>query len=173
MDPNKPMKNLAKSTVENILFNVKWILPLFYLGLVIVLGLYGYAYVIHLCSLFAHVAAIEQMKIIVLDLVDVVMVANLVKMIITGSYHSFIAKDHGKEDGNTSSGILKIKIASSIIVVCMINLLRTFVSDPTGMIPWDVLAKQIAIFVTFLVAAFTLGKLESMHEHQEKKNEHH
>lgn len=171
------MNNLAKSSLENVLFNVKWILPLFYLGLVAVLCLYGYTYVIHLCSLFAHAAVnIDEMKIIVLDMVDVVMVANLVKMIITGSYHSFISKNHGKEDDKVSSGVLKIKIASSIIVVGMINLLRTFVSDPTGLIPWDALGKQLSIFAAFLVATLVLGKLESMHDQNhstEKHNEPH
>jgi uncharacterized protein (TIGR00645 family) len=168
-DPAKPMPNLAKRGIENFIFNIKWVLILFYVGLVAALGLYGYAYVIHLCSLFTHMATIEEMKIILLDLVDVVMVANLVKMIITGSYHSFVCKDHGRE-GGTSSGTLKVKIASSILVVCMINLLRTFVSDPTGMIPWEVLTKQLAIFGAFLVATITLGKLESWHEEQEKNN---
>ena len=165
--------NMAKNIIENILFNVKWILPLFYLGLVIVLALYGYAYGIHVFSLFSHSIGIEEMKIIVLDLIDIVMIANLVKMIITGSYHSFIAKDHGKEDGNTSSGILKIKIASSIIVVGMIYLLRIFVSDPSLMVPWDVLAKQLAIFGTFIIATLSLGKLEDMHAKMESSHEKH
>ena len=168
-DPAKPMPNLAKTGVEHFIFNVKWILILFYLGLVVALGLYGYTFVIHIWGMFAHLSTIEEMKIILLDLVDIVMVANLVKMIITGSYHSFVCKDHGRE-GGTSSGMLKVKIASSIMVVCMINLLRIFVSDPTGMVPWDVLGKQLAIFGAFLIATLTLGKLESWHEEQESKH---
>jgi uncharacterized membrane protein YqhA len=43
------------------------------------------------------------------------MIANLVKMIITGSYHSFVDKEHGFKGENANSGMLKVKISTSLI----------------------------------------------------------
>lgn len=166
--------NFVKSSVENVLFNVKWLLPFFYFGLVVVLGLYGYSYVCHVYHLFKDTdVTVEAMKIIVLDMIDVVMIANLVKMIIVGSYHSFISKSHGKDEG-TSSGMLKIKIATSVIVVGMINLLTTFVSDTSKMVSTEVLYKQLLIFSAFIFASLTLGILEYLHIKSEAiSHDHH
>lgn len=134
---------------------------MFYLGLIVVLCLYGVAFSRELFEVLKHglTAKTEEMKIIVLDLVDIVMLANLVKMIITGSYNSFISKDHGYKNENISSGMLKIKISTSIIVVCMIHLLGMFVGD----INMNLLLPKLYIFGMFLIAAIVLGVLEFLH----------
>jgi uncharacterized protein (TIGR00645 family) len=148
--------------IESILFNVKWLLPVFYLGLVIVLFLYGIAYLRGVFSIIAEAStsSTESMEIAVLDFVDVVMVANLVKMIITGSYNSFVSKDHGRQNENISSGTLKIKISTSIIVVCSIHLLRNFVADR---LHWEDIQSKLWIFAAFLATTLVLGILEYMH----------
>jgi uncharacterized protein (TIGR00645 family) len=155
-------KPRAVSIIESIVFNVKWILPLFYLGLVIVLFLYGMAYLkgIYFILLKAPTLSTENMEVVVLDFVDVVMVANLVKMIIAGSYNSFVSKDHGRPNENISSGTLKIKISTSIIVVCSIHLLRNFVADQ---IHWEDIQGKLWIFAAFLATTLVLGILEYMH----------
>ena len=148
--------------VESVLFNVKWILLLFYLGLVLVMLLYAFSFVKGII-LFAGQAAslpVAEMKIIALDFVDVVMVANLVKMIITGSYNSFVSKDHGRPNENISSGTLKIKISTSVIVVCAIHLLRNFVADHTS---WSDVQAKLWIFASFLATTLVLGILEYLH----------
>jgi uncharacterized protein (TIGR00645 family) len=148
--------------IESIVFNVKWILPVFYLGLVIVLFLYGMTYLKSLFSIVAEASTLstENMKIVVLDFVDVVMIANLVKMIIAGSYNSFVSKDHGRQNENISSGTLKIKISTSIIVVCSIHLLRSFVANGLN---WEVMQCKLWIFAAFLATTLVLGILEYMH----------
>jgi uncharacterized protein (TIGR00645 family) len=148
--------------IEFILFNVKWILPLFYLGLVLVLFVYGLAYARGVFAVLiagAHFST-EDMEIVVLDFVDVVMIANLVKMIITGSYNSFVSKDHGRPNENISSGTLKIKISTSIIVVCSIHLLRNFVADRVTL---EAIQTKLWIFGVFLATTLVLGILEYLH----------
>jgi uncharacterized protein (TIGR00645 family) len=163
MDKNAPKsKPRGVVIIESILFSVKWVLPLFYLGLVIVLLLYGIAYVkgIFLIVAGAPAFSTENMKIVVLDFVDVVMIANLVKMIITGSYNSFVSKDHGRQNENISSGTLKIKISTSIIVVCSIHLLRNFVAERLS---WEDIQCRLWIYAAFLATTLVLGILEYMH----------
>jgi uncharacterized protein (TIGR00645 family) len=160
--------NTQKSTsrwivfIESVLFNVKWILLLFYVGLVIVMFLFGFAYVKAIIAVVAQAASLstDNMKLVVLDFVDIVMVANLVKMIITGSYNSFVSKDHGRPNENISSGTLKIKISTSIIVVCAIHLLRDFVADHTR---WEDIESKLWIFGSFLATTLVLGVLEYLH----------
>jgi uncharacterized protein (TIGR00645 family) len=157
--------NRAVRAVEAIIFNIRWILPLFYMGLVVVMFLYGYSYaeeIFHLCRegfLGEGPIKLDEMKLISLDMVDVVMIANLVKMIIAGSYHSFISKHHGYRNEAISSGALKIKISTSIIVVASIHLLKQFVTHTT----WDVLLQELATFGAFLLSALVLGALEFLH----------
>lgn len=163
---------------EAIIFNVRWLLITFYLGLVVILLLYGLAYtkeIFHLVVASLQLST-DEMKIVVLDVVDVVMIANLVKMIITGSYNSFISKDHKYNNENISSGMLKIKIGTSILVVSAIHLLKEFVNKTTD---WDNLHKQLLIYSAFLVTALVLGILEYLHvksevmEHALKESSHH
>ena len=161
---NQPERQAPRAVMllEAVLFNVKWILPVFYIGLVVVMILYGATYLRNLLAVLLRFPelSMEDMKIVVLDCVDTVMVANLVKMIVTGSYNSFISKEHGRPNENISSGSLKIKITTSIIVVCCIYLLRSFVSPDAS---WPDVQKKLAIFAAFLATTLVLGVLEYLH----------
>jgi uncharacterized protein (TIGR00645 family) len=152
----------SKKFLENVIFNVKWILPIFYFGLVVVLFLYGFAYlkeIVHLISRTNEVST-DEMKIMVLDMIDIVMVANLVKMIITGSYNSFITKSHGVANENISSGMLKVKISSSVITVASIHLLKIFMTNTENA---ATISTSLEIFAMFLLCSLVLGSLEYLH----------
>lgn len=158
--------------VEALLFNIRWILIPFYLGLVVVLAYYGIAYfkeIYEFISSKSHVV-IDDMKIFALDTIDIVMIANLIKMIITGSYNSFVSKNHGYLNDNISSGQLKVKIATSVVVLAMINLLKEFISSSATI---DSITKQVIVFAAFLLAAIILSGIEYLHhkgeQHETKK----
>lgn len=164
MEAHQVHINRGVKAVELMIFNIRWILPLFYLGLVVAMVLYGYSYldeIIHLATqgFRSQSIKLDDMKLIVLDLVDTVMVANLVKMIIAGSYHSFISKKHGYANEAISSGMLKIKIQTSIIVVGSIHLLKEFVTHTS----WAELSMQLFIYGAFLASGMVLGVLEYLH----------
>jgi uncharacterized protein (TIGR00645 family) len=171
---NTPHKNFALVLLEGVIFNIKWVLPLFYLGLTIILMCYAVTFAKEIGEVIMHFASksTDDMKLIVLDFIDIVMVANLVKMIIAGSYHSFISKDHGRKDETISSGTLKIKIATSIVIVGSIHLLRMLVS-PIPVLP-DEVYKVAVIYSLFLITAVVLSGTEYVHhlaEHGMKKED--
>ena len=155
--------NSAVKFVETLVFNVRWFLLLFYGGLVVVLALYGYAFVKKIVDQISMARAMsaEQLKVVVLDIVDMVMIANLLEMIISGSYHSFVSKLHAYKNKMVSSGMLKIKISTSVLVVCTIHLMANFVGDRTA--SWDVIGKQLAIFGFFMLCTLVLIVQEYMH----------
>jgi len=149
--------------VEEILFNTKWILNIFYFGLISVLLVYTYTYakeVLHLIR-EAGVLTADSMMLKILEVVDIVMVANLVKMIITGSYNSFVSKEHGRKNENVSSGILKVKMSTSIAGVSSIHLLRSFIDSKN--VAWPEVNKQLAIHGIILIGALTLALIEYIH----------
>lgn len=151
--------------IETIIFNVRWMLMVFFLGLIAVLGLYGYAFITHVIHLFTTPdLTSENMLMVVLECIDIGMVAFLTKMIITGSYHSFVSKNHGHESEHISSGMLKVKMGLSIIGVSSIHLLQSFINDS---ITPDVWHKQIAIHCTFIGGALVMAIVELIHVYAE------
>ena len=87
---------MLKRLIEKTLFGSKWLLVPFYIGLILAQLVYLYWFsgsVLHMLSTAGDITKEEGM-LIILELVDIVMVANLIKMIISGSYTSFITKDH-------------------------------------------------------------------------------
>lgn len=163
-------KSLPVKLTERALFNIRWMLIPFYLGLVAVLVLYGYAYFNMIVEDFhAAGSSIEHMKLIVLDVIDGAMVANLIKMIATGSYNSFVSKGHGYANENVSSGMLKNKIATSVLVIMMIHLLKTFMEYEVN---FDLLEKNLAIYGATLLGAIILAGIEYLHIKGESLEHH-
>ncbi len=139
-----------KDLVEKLIFASKWMLVPFYIKLMWTLVILLYDFVTE-----GHISNEDMMS--TLEDVDIVMIANLVKMIITGSYHSFVTKDHG-EDEHASSGVLKIKMATSIIGVSAIHLLQTFIDAHN--IPMEDVYKQIMIHGMFIIGAVALAFID-------------
>lgn len=155
------MKDL-KEIVKIIIFSSKWLLIPFLLKLFWTLSVLGFHFVV-----FSHVTTEEIMA--VLEAVDVIMIATLVKMIITGSYHSFIDKDHGDVNENSSSGLLKVKLATSILGVTTVHLLQSFVNLGTLTKPTDIIAQtmvvnqQLVVHVVFIVGCLALAVVDYLH----------
>jgi uncharacterized protein (TIGR00645 family) len=161
-----------KKLIENILFGSRWLLTFFFLGLIAGLLCYALVYakgIYHLVT-EANELTREMIMLEVLELVDMVMIANLIKMIITGSYNSFVNKDHGHTGENISSGLLKIKMSTSLIGVSSIHLLQTFINIENT--SWDGLNKQLWIHASFLIGALLLAVIEYLHEKGESLNQH-
>lgn len=160
--------NFVTKKIVKTIFTVRWLLIPFYLGLVVVLGYYFLAFFNEIVA-FMHngmSATMEDTEMFALDSIDLVMVANLIKMIITGSINSFVTKDHGYPNEEITSGELKNKISTSIIVVAMVHLLKIFVADHP-------LSKdQMNIFFLFIFAALALAVIEFLH-HKAETKEHH
>lgn len=104
----------------------------------------------------------EGVLIATLEIVDIVMIANLIKMIITGSYTSFVDKYHSEAAEKVSSGLLKVKMATSLIGVSSIHLLASFINAKST--DWSDLYKQMAVHAMFLIGALILAIVNYLHE---------
>jgi uncharacterized protein (TIGR00645 family) len=156
-------KRITKA-IEWVIFSSKWLLIPFFLKLFITLANLLNAFIVH-----GHLSNEDLMS--TLEDVDIVMVACLVKMIITGSYNSFISKDHGRDSENVSSGLLKVKMATSIVGVTTIHMLQIFVAITSKNPPtWDTIYKQSFIHAIFIIGALMLALIDLIHH---KTNPHH
>lgn len=160
--------------IEKFIFGSKWLLIPFYIGLLIVMLLYTYVYVIEIVGLVGEVGVLNKETILLsaLEMVDIVMIANLVKMIITGSYTSFVNKNHGNEGEKVSSGMLKVKMSTSLAGVSSVHLLQVFVKLNTQDVPWDLIYKQSFIHGAFLVGALVLSTIDYLHVKSTSFEEH-
>lgn len=160
-----------KKLIEKIIFSSRWMLIPFYLGLFIAMLVYTYVYMVEIWHLVQETREMTKDVVLLttLELVDIVMIANLVKMIITGSYNSFIDKHHGFEGENISSGMLKVKMSTSLVGVSSIHLLQTFIRH-SEKVDWEDVHKQLLIHVTFLVGALILAVIDYLHCKTEEKH---
>ena len=154
---------LFKKFIEKILFGSKWLLIPFYLGLIVAQIIYLGWFTGNLFHLIHNAGTIskESGMLIILELVDIVMIANLIKMIISGSYTSFISKDHNETSEKASSGLLKVKMSTSLVGVSSIHLLQSFIN--ADKLDWDTIIKQMWIHGMFLVGALALMVIEYLH----------
>lgn len=158
-----------KKWVEFIIFNSKWFLLPFYIVLILSLVVYTYFDIKEFIEYLERFKSLnkEDAMLTFIELIDITMIANLGKMIITGSYNSFISKEHGVEGENVSSGMLKVKMATSLVGVTGIGLLQKSI-DITA-IDWDTLNKLVYVHIVFLVSAIVLEVVDYLHEKSEQK----
>lgn len=126
-----------ETKLETFIFNSRWMLAPFYLGLVGAIGLllvkFVKAFVATLPIVFEGSSG--DAMIAILSLVDITLVANLLLIIIFAGYENFISKiDTGDHEdrpdwmGHVSFSDLKLKLIGSIVAISGIELLKYFVN---------------------------------------------
>ena len=75
------------------------------------------------------------MMLVVLGLIDVVMISNLLIMVIVGGYETFVSRmdleghpDQPEWLSHVNASVLKVKLATAIIGISSIHLLKTFIN---------------------------------------------
>ena len=152
-----------KKVIEIIIFNTKWLLIPFLLVLALALAVYTYFDIKEFIEYLLRIRRLnkESAMLTFVELIDITMIASLGKMIITGSYNSFVSKSHGVEGENISSGMLKVKMATSLVGVTAIALLQK--SIDIYKVDWDTLYKLAFVHVIFLLSAIFLSVVDYLH----------
>lgn len=153
--------------VERIVMGSRWLQAPLYIGLVVVLGVVVVKFPFKIWDLMSKAITAEEADLVlaVLSLVDLIMVANLVVMVIISGYENFVSRIEGVETGEQLSwfgkldaGSLKIKLASSIVAISSIHLLKAFLD--AGSIPNDKLVLLVVIHMAFVFSAILLAYLD-------------
>ena len=99
---------------------------------------------------------------VVLALIDVVMISNLLIMVIVGGYETFVSRmnleghpDQPEWLSHVNASVLKVKLATAIIGISSIHLLKTFINAANYDL--KVLMWQTIIHVVFLLSALAIA----------------
>lgn len=110
---------------------------------------------------------------VVLGLIDVVMISNLLIMVIVGGYETFVSRMnlHNHPDqpewlSSVNASVLKVKLATAIIGISSIHLLKTFINADSY--SEKVLIAQTAIHITFLISAMAIAACDRIMPHAVK-----
>ncbi|MFM9966951.1 MAG: TIGR00645 family protein [Burkholderiales bacterium] len=170
------MSEIAKSPkglrpLPRWIFASRWLQAPLYLGLIVAQGVYVVQFLrelIHLVQVvgFKDIAETEIM-LIVLGLIDVVMISNLLVMVIVGGWETFVSRldlenhpDQPEWLSHVNAGVLKVKLATAIIGISSIHLLKSFINAAN----YDekTLMWQTIIHMSFLASALAVAWTEKL-----------
>ncbi len=104
---------------------------------------------------------------VVLALIDVVMISNLLIMVIVGGYETFVSRmnleghpDQPEWLSHVNASVLKVKLATAIIGISSIHLLKTFINAANYDV--KVLMWQTIIHVVFLFSALAIAYTDKL-----------
>jgi uncharacterized protein (TIGR00645 family) len=104
---------------------------------------------------------------VVLALIDVVMISNLLIMVIVGGYETFVSRldleghrDQPEWLSHVNASVLKVKLATAIIGISSIHLLKTFINADNY--TDRVLIAQTVIHITFLLSALAIAYTDKL-----------
>ena len=110
---------------------------------------------------------------VVLGLIDVVMISNLLIMVIVGGYETFVSRldleghpDQPEWLSHVNASVLKVKLATAIIGISSIHLLKTFINAANY--TDKVLLWQTVIHIAFLFSALAIALADRVMVHSVK-----
>ncbi|MFM8547768.1 MAG: TIGR00645 family protein [Betaproteobacteria bacterium] len=173
------------SLLARVIFSSRWLqLPL-YLGLIVTQIVYVFLFaeeLLHLVELLWRPEALDLsierlgltersketvIMLIVLSLIDVVMISNLLIMVIVGGYETFVSRlrlkghpDQPEWLSHVNANVLKVKLATAIIGISSIHLLKSFIS--AGTLTDKTLLWQTVIHGMFLLSAVAIALIDRL-----------
>jgi uncharacterized protein (TIGR00645 family) len=109
---------------------------------------------------------------VVLGLIDVVMISNLLIMVIVGGYETFVSRmnleghpDQPEWLDHVNASVLKVKLATAIIGISSIHLLKTFINAPN--LTQHTLMWQTLIHIAFLASAIAIAFTDRLLSHHD------
>lgn len=173
------MKQIEKS-LEYLMFNSRWLLAPFYLGLVGTLVVLLVKFVQEFYHLLPTIFSSTESEVImaILTLVDMSLIANLLLIIIFSGYENFVSKidaghhvDRPSWMGKVDFSGLKLKLIGSIVAISGIELLKVFVKVKD--IPTEELAWKVGIHMAFVVSGVLFALMDRISEDKKNGAAHH
>lgn len=163
---------MLEKAIERFMYSARWILAPIYLGLSLALLALGIKFFQEVFHVLPNIFAIAEadLVLVVLSLIDLALVGGLIVMVMLSSYESFVSRlDIEGDDeklgwlGKMDYTSLKNKVASSIVAISSIHLLKIFMNTPN--IESEKLMWYVIIHLTFVVSAFAMGILDKQTRH--------
>lgn len=173
--PNTQPITSSNKILSSILFGSRWLQVPLYLGLIGAQLVYVVHFMVELEHLIVGTFTLteEAIMLIVLGLIDVVMISNLLIMVIVGGYETFVSRlnleghpDEPEWLSHVNANVLKVKLATAIIGISSIHLLKTFINAPN--LTDKVLMWQTIIHMAFIASAVSIAYIDKLMPHPDK-----
>jgi uncharacterized protein (TIGR00645 family) len=151
--------------LESVLFNSRWLMAPFYLGLVVSLAVLLYKFILLLVEFILHAAAAKESDIIlgVLSLIDVSLTGNLILIVVFSGYENFVSRiDPGGHPDwpewmtKVDFAGLKQKLMASIVAISAIQVLKAFMNIDTAF-DAQKMGWLVGVHLVFVVSALLLA----------------
>lgn len=165
------MASIEKN-LEKLVFNSRWLLAPFYLGLLGAILLLLITFAKEFIHILTHVTTASEGEMVVgiLSLIDMALIGNLLLIIIFSGYENFVSKidtaDHvDRPDwmGHVGFSDLKMKVIGSIVAISAIELLKSFMHITAAeLTPADnvELAWKVGIHLTFVLSGVLFALMD-------------
>ncbi len=151
--------------LESLLFNSRWLMAPFYLGLVVCLAVMLYKFLVLMVEFVSHLHSLTEADIILgaLSLIDVTLTGNLILIVVFSGYENFVSKidPNGHPDWpdwmtKVDFSALKQKLLASIVAISAIQVLKAFMSIDASFSP-ERLGWLVGIHLVFVVSTLMLA----------------
>ena len=150
----------------------RWIMAPVFLGMSLVLLVLAVKFFQELYHFLPHILEIYDAQIILklLTFVDLTLVGSLTLIVMFSGYENFVSRlDIGSEAekldwlGTHDYGSLKLKVATSIVAISSIRLLKVFMEVENT--ENDKMLWYVIIHLTLVISAFIMGYLDKISKH--------
>ena len=156
-----------ESLIERLLFQGRWLLVPFYLGLMIGLALLVVKFVQELIHVAPRILQLTGNDVIlaVLSVIDLSLAGNLIVLVAFSGYESFVSRMDAHVDrpewmGKVDFSGLKLKVMGSVVAISAIHLLRAFMNVQA--VSEHELMWLVIIHLTFVVSGVLLALMDRL-----------
>src|SRR6202035_394939 len=162
--PNPMLKRLEHG-FESLIFNSRWLMAPFYLGLVVCLAVMLFKFFKKLWEFILHAPSASEADIILgaLSLIDVSLVGNLILIVVFSGYENFVSRIDPGDHPDWPEWITKVdfagvkqKMLASIVAISAIQVLKAFMNIDTVFEPQK-LAWLVGVHLVFVISALILA----------------
>jgi uncharacterized protein (TIGR00645 family) len=164
-------QNPVERVLEAVLFNSRWLMAPFYLGLCVSLLVLMGIFMREIIDVIPHALSMSETDILLwlLSLIDLSLAANLLLMVVLAGYENFVSKmevanhvDRPEWMGKIDFSGMKLKLLASIVAISAIYLLRAFMS--VEQYSQEKLMWLVIIHIVFVVSGVLLALMDYIAE---------
>lgn len=166
------MSQRLEHFVERVMYASRWIMAPVFLGMSLILLVLAIKFFQELYHFVPHVLEIDDGQIILklLTFIDLTLVGSLTLIVMFSGYENFVSRlDIGSDAeklewlGTHDYGSLKLKVATSIVAISSIRLLKVFMEVENT--ENDKMLWFVIIHMTLVISAFIMGYLDKISKH--------
>ncbi|MEY4767709.1 MAG: hypothetical protein RL637_348 [Pseudomonadota bacterium] len=168
----KRLLSFIEFGLERSMYASRWFMAPVYLGMSLTLLAIGVKFFQELSSIIVRIIVMKEAELVlrILDLIDLTLVGSLVVMVMFSGYENFVSQLDITEEterlgwlGTHDYNSLKMKVATSIVAISSIHLLKIFMN--VDQIANDKVVLYITIHMIFVISALLLAYLGRIEKH--------